>query len=211
VVISHPQPIGVIWRLAAPAQPRALAPTVPTRFGWVRPEEAAALAQAAGGAAASQVAPRLAAGRRCCAAWVSGQPAAWGWVSYETEHVGELGLQLHLRAGEAYIWDCATVPEYRRRGLYAALLAHMARALLAEGVQTIWIGADYNNAPSQAGIGSAGFSAVAEIAAAPPPAGQRRQLAQLVARPGVSPQVLADAGRVYFDGHAAVWLFEAGA
>ena len=85
----------------------------------------------------------------------------------------------------------------------------MAQALLTEGVAAIWIGADYNNAPSQAGIGGAGFSAVADLVAAPPRAGEGRRRAWLVARPGISQRVLADARRVYLGEREEVWLFAA--
>jgi len=205
------QPFGVVWRLAAPARPTAPAVMPWASFGWLNAAQVEALARAVPGAAAPQLAQRLAAGRRCCLARAEGQLAAWGWVSYETEQVGELNLQLRLLPDEAYIWDCATAPAFRRRGLYTAVLIHMAQALLAEGVQTIWIGADYNNAPSQAGIRGAGFTAVADVIVEAPRPGERRQRGRLAARPGVSPQVLADAERVYFDGQEAVWLFEAGA
>jgi len=205
------QPFRVVWRLASPAPPTAPAAMPWASFGWLTAAQVEALARAVPGATAPQLAQRLAVGRRCCLARAEGQLAAWGWVSYETEQVGELNLQLSLLPGEAYIWDCATAPAFRRRGLYTAVLIHMAQALLAEGVQTIWIGADYNNAPSQAGIRGAGFTAVADVIVEAPRPGERRQRGRLAARPGVSPQVLADAERVYFDGQEAVWLFEAGA
>ena len=206
---SGPEPLGVVWRMALPALPRANASAPLARFGWITAEQAGELARAIGGAALPTVGPRLADGRRCCAAWADGQLAAWGWVSYGTEHVGELGLEVRLRPDEAYIWDCATGPAFRRRGLYTALLVHMAQALSAEGVNMLWIGADYNNAPSQAGIGGAGFSAVADLVAAPPSAGERRRRAWLVARPGIGPELLADARRVFLNNSEEVWLFEA--
>ena len=204
-----PEPLGVVWRLARPALARANAPAPLSRFGWIESEQAGELARAIGGAALPVVASRLAAGRRCCAAWADGQLAAWGWVSFGTEHVGELGLQVRLRPDEAYIWDCATGPTFRRRGLYTALLAHMAHALLDEGMAVIWIGADYNNAPSQAGIRGAGFSAVADLVAAAPRAGEHRRRTWMVARPGIGPDLLADARRVYLDAREEVWLFDA--
>ena len=79
----------MIWSLAAPALPRASAPGLLARFGWVAAENAAELAGAIGVDGPAQVGARLAAGRRCCAAWTDGQLAAWGWVSYGAEQVGE--------------------------------------------------------------------------------------------------------------------------
>ena len=57
---------------------------------------------------------RLASGKRCYVAQVEGALAAYGWVSWHEEEIGEIGLRLHLMPGEAYIWDCATAPAYRR-------------------------------------------------------------------------------------------------
>jgi hypothetical protein len=201
-----PQPVGVIWRLAQPDRPRVPALTLSTRFGWLAAEDAAELAQISG-TDVSPLAARLASGRRCWAAWASGQIASWGWVSADTEQVGGLGLVVRLGLGEAYIWDCATAPPFRRQGLYAGVLAHMALALLAEGVHTLWIGADFTNTPSQAGIFNAGFSPVADLVAAPPNPGERRRRGWLLARPGIGPDLLADARRVYLGDQAEAWLF----
>ena len=121
--------------------------------------------------------------------------------------MGELGLLLRLLPREAYIWDCATRPIFQRQGLYAALLGHMAQSLRADGAQTIWIGADINNHPSQAGIARAGFTAVADLVAAPPAPGERRQQAWLRGRPDTGPTLLAEARRVYLGDREDVWLF----
>ena len=51
--------------------------------------------------------------------------AAYGWVSFGEEFVGELGLHLKLLPGEAYIWDCVTVPAFRQKHLYSALLGYI--------------------------------------------------------------------------------------
>ncbi len=151
---------------------------------------------------------RLDAGRRCYAAWTEGSLAAYGWVSFGEEEVSELGLRLRLLPDEAYIWDCVTLPAYQRRGLYAALLGYILQTLRSEGVGGIWIGADFDNGPSQAGIGRAGFTAVADLVAAPPRPGERRRRAWLVARPGISAERLAEGRRAYLGDREEVWLFE---
>jgi GNAT superfamily N-acetyltransferase len=204
---ASPQPVGVVWHLATTDAPAAPAAPLPARFGRVRPEALAELAQAMGqdGPALER---RFEAGRRCYAAWTGGQLAAYGWVSFGEEHVGELGMHLRLMPNEAYIWDCLTLAAYRRRRLYTALLGHMAEALRVEGVQAIWIGADFDNRPSQAGIARAGFTAVADLVAAPPNPGEQRRRAWLQARPGISQTLLAEARRAYMGGSDEVWLFD---
>ncbi len=207
---ASPRPVGVIWHMALPDLPAAPAPTLPATFGRVGPETERELAQAMGHDDPARVQQRFKAGRRSYAAWTQGQLAAYGWLSFGEEHVGELGLRLRLLPDEAYIWDCVTLPAYQRRGLYAALLGHMAQALRAEGVQALWIGADYDNWPSQAGIARAGFTAVADLVLAPPQPGELGRRAWLQARPGIGPGLLAQARRAYLGDQEEVWLFRAG-
>src|SRR5262249_30824620 len=97
------------------------------------------------------------AGSRCFAARVEGTIAAYGWVSWGTERIGELERSLRLQPDEAYIWDCATLPPYRRRGLYTALLRYTATSLRDQGVRRVWIGASLGNRPSIQGFAAAGF------------------------------------------------------
>ena len=204
---ASPQPIGVVWYMNLLEQPVRPAATLAARFGQVGLEAVADLARAMGGDDPGLVQRRLDAGRRCYAAWTQGSLAAYGWVSFTEEEVGELGLRLRLLPGEAYIWDCATLPDYRRRGLYSALLSHIILTLRSEGLRGLWIGADATNAPSLAGIAQAGFTTVADLVAAPAQPGERRRRAWLEARPGVSQERLAEARRAYLDDRADVWLF----
>ena len=85
---------------------------------------------------------RFETGRHCYTAWVAGVLAAYGWVSFEEEFIGELGLRLKLLPGEAYIWDCVTLPAYRQNHLYSALLGYMLDELRAGPLCRVWIGAD---------------------------------------------------------------------
>jgi len=203
-----PERIGTIWhmRLAEAALP--VEPGMPTTFDQPGLESAAELASAMGLADLSAVRQRLASGRRCYALRAGGSLATYGWVSFDGEDVGGLGLHLQLLPGEAYIWDCATQPEFRGRGLYPALLGRIVAALAAEGLRGAWIGADYHNRPSHAGINRAGFTPLADLVAAPADAGERRRLGWLVARPGIGPQQLAEAERVYLGGSRQAWLFD---
>ena len=106
---------------------------------------------------------RLQSGRRCFSLQAGGQIAAYGWVTRGAECVGELEREFHLHDGEAYIWDCGTVPAWRRQGCYSALLSHSIHQLRGEGIQRIWIGASRLNQPSVQGIASAGFRPVVDI------------------------------------------------
>src|SRR5260370_38645437 len=87
---------------------------------------------------------------------IEGILVSYGWVTFDEEDIGELGLSIRLKAGEAYIWNCATLPAYRGQRLYPALLAHMVGELHRQGLHRVWIGTDTDNLPSQSGMALAG-------------------------------------------------------
>jgi ribosomal protein S18 acetylase RimI-like enzyme len=194
---------GTIWVRQLDWPTPAVAPLVPATLARLGPESAGRLAAVMGLADAAGVRQRLDTGRRCYAAWVGDELAAYGWVSLEEEAIGELRLRVRLLPGEAYLWDCATVPAFRRRRLYTALLIHMAGALLAEGLCRVWIGADMENIASQAGIARAGFRPVADLVVARALA---LRLVWVAGRPGVPAALVAEARRVFLGDRDQAWL-----
>ncbi len=158
---------GTLWAVdlagegQAPALVSARAAAV---FGEAHRETAAPLAAAMGLPDPDPVLRRFANGRRCFAAWIEDRIAAYGWVSQATECIGELERKIQLLAGEAYIWDCATLPPYRRQRLYSALLGHVLTQLRGEGVRRVWIGTSLHNQPSLRGFANAGFQPVVTLA-----------------------------------------------
>ena len=110
-----------------------------------------------------QVMRRLARSRRCFAAKVEGNIVAYGWVSTGRECIGEMGRQIHLQADEAYVWDCLTLPAYRRLGLYTALLIYINDTLVEDGYRRIWIGSNLDNRPSIRGFANAGYQPAVAI------------------------------------------------
>jgi ribosomal protein S18 acetylase RimI-like enzyme len=156
---------GALWMMefdretARPARTHIAA----TYAEVVGDEAAGALPAAMGLADASVVADRLALGSRCFVARVGTGIAAYGWVSEVVESIGELERPFHMQPGEAYIWDCATLPKYRRQGLYSSLLYTMATTLRREGTRRVWIGASRANHPSLRGIASVGFQPVIKM------------------------------------------------
>lgn len=160
---NDPRRAGVIWALNLDEPVPVINPLIPATFRRVGPESMPALAEAVGGDASGEILKRFETGRRCYAAWVADNLAAYGWVSFNEEHIGELNLRLTLLPGEAYIWDCATLPSYRQHYLYSALLVHILEELRTEGLCRVWIGADLENVASQRGIACAGFRPVADL------------------------------------------------
>lgn len=155
---------GALWALEpgagipAPCEPRA-----PVAFAELGAAEIHGLAAALGQDDPAPLRGRLAGQRRCFVLRADGQIAAYGWATRGVEQVGELERRFNLREDEAYIWDCGTLPAWRGRRLYSALVSRMARQLAAEGLARIWIGASLQNRPSIGGIANAGFGHVLDL------------------------------------------------
>jgi GNAT superfamily N-acetyltransferase len=92
------------------------------------------------GAEGDRVASRFARGCRCFAALHRGEFASYGWLSAHPEWIGELSLEISPAAGEAYVWNCVTLPAYRRQGRYRVLLEGIVARARSEGLTRLWIG-----------------------------------------------------------------------
>jgi ribosomal protein S18 acetylase RimI-like enzyme len=198
---NEPRGAGTIWMVDLDEPMPAITPLVAAVFRRAGPESAPALAAAMGGAAA-EVQERFETGRSCYTAWVDSQLAAYGWVSFDEEMIGELNLRLRLLPGEAYIWDCATLPAFRQKRLFSALLVYLVNELRAGPLCRAWIGADLDNVASQRGIARAGFHGVADLMIAPVQ-GPRQVWVQ--SWPGVPESLVAEARRVFLGHLDGVW------
>lgn len=199
--VNDPRRAGVIWAVNLDEPMPAVVPLIPVHFSCIGPDSVDALAEAGG--AKDEIVNRFEAGKRCYAAWVGQQVAAYGWVSLDNEFIGEFNLCVHLLPGEAYIWDCLTVPVYRRQGLYSALLIYIRQELQRDGLCRAWIGADLDNSGSQRGIAHAGFHAIADMVLARVLA---MRLVWVQGRDGVHPGAVAEARRAFLDNRDTVWL-----
>ncbi len=197
----HP---GTLWvrNLDWPV-PENASPRVSATFRCIGPTDIERLALAMQLDDPATIKQRLAAGKRCYVAQVEDALAAYGWVSWNEEEIGEIGLRIHLMPGEAYIWDCATAPSYRRLRLYTALLTFIVEQLRAEGLCRVWIGADADNTASQNGMALAGFQPVADLVVTRV-IGMRQFWVR--SRPGVPEHVVDDARRALLGDRDRVWL-----
>ena len=193
---NNVQHIGTFWILELDRPlPPAIVPRVPATFMRIGPEVAGELAQAMGLDDPAIILQRFATGRHCYAARVDGKLAAYGWVTFDEEAIGELGLRFRLKAGEAYIWDCATLPAYRGRLLYPALLSYIVSELRAAGLCRVWIGADMDNIVSQKGMALAGFQPAIDFLVDSSPGISRPRLNR---RPGIPEQLVMDVHHALF-------------
>jgi ribosomal protein S18 acetylase RimI-like enzyme len=200
---NDPRRAGVIWALNLDEPTPVINPLIPATFRRAGPDSVSALVEAMGNHASGEIRKRFETGRRCYAAWIADKLAVYGWVSFNEEHIGELNLRLTLLPGEAYIWDCATLPAYRQNYLYSALLVHILGELRANGLCRVWIGADLDNVASQRGIARAGFRAVADLLIA-------RVLTLrsvwVQGRPDVPESLVAEARRAFLHNRDKVWM-----
>ncbi len=181
------QHVGTFWLLdLTDALPPGVVARVPVTFQRADIPE---LARAMGLSDQAEILRRFAAGKQCYTGKVDGKLATYGWVTFDKEDIGELGVSLHLQPGEAYIWDCATLPAYRGQLLYPALLSYILAELRASGLRRVWIGADADNIPSQRGMVRAGFHPVADVLLAVPSGPHRLWLRGC---PGATEQEIQD-------------------
>jgi hypothetical protein len=200
---GSPQTLGTLWMLNLDAPSlEGPAPRVTASFQRVGPEAAPLLARAMGLEDPAKVLQRFAAGKRCYIGDIEGVLVTYGWVSFDEEWIGELHLHLRLVPGEAYIWNCATLPAYRGLLLYPALLGYIITELRAEGLQRIWIGADADNLPSQKGMVLAGFQPIADMVLDYVLA---LRMTWIRGRPGVPEQLVEDARRALLGERYEAW------
>jgi len=193
---QDPYRAGTIWSLGLDETLPVITPLIPATFCHVDAYDAAELAEVMAGVVLAEIQKRFETGRRCYAARVAGSIVAYGWVSFTDEFIGELNLRLQLLPGEAYIWNCTTLPDFRRRNLYSALLLYIVQELHKEHLSRVWIGADFDNFASQRGFARAGFTYVADLIIA-----RVLTLRQIwaQAQPGVPDSLVADARRVFLN------------
>ncbi|HJS19375.1 MAG TPA: GNAT family N-acetyltransferase [Anaerolineales bacterium] len=200
---NDPRRAGTIWMLDLHEPARQIVPLVAADFRRVSPDLLPALVSMMQPGNALQILKRFENERRCYAAWVGDTLISYGWVSFREESIGELNLRLKLLPGEAYIWDCETLPAWRQRHLYSALLTYILGELRSEGFCRVWIGADLENKISQRGIERAGFHHVADLSV-------ERVLAMrqvwVQGLPGVREDIVAEARRAFLGDRDKVWL-----
>ena len=110
----------------------------------------------------AEIQKRIDQGHRLYLAWLGNQPVAYGWVAMYTAHVGELALPITLPREDFYLWDFATLPAWRGRGIYP----HLLQAILMteqKNAERFWIIAAPENRASSAGIARAGFRSIAHL------------------------------------------------
>lgn len=105
---------------------------------------------------------RLAADNDAFVAFLADEPVAYGWLARRSGGIEELDYSFDLPAGDGYLWDFATLPAWRGRGVYPHLLQAIVRQEPA--VERFWIGYQAHNQASARGIQKAGFRVIGDLA-----------------------------------------------
>lgn len=136
---------------------------IPVKYSEIGRGELDEVITAMGSSTEEAVRQRFKTGTRCFGGWVDGRLGVYGWASHGVEWIGELGREFRIPREDVYVWDCATLPDYRRNRLYSGLLSFMTNRLHLGGARRIWIGSDRNNQPSIGGFRNAGFQPAVEV------------------------------------------------
>ena len=84
----------------------------------------------------------------------------YGWLSEQVEWIGEIRLEIVPADGEAYLWNCVTVPAHRRTGIFTSLLISVAGRLQARGLSRLWIA---SAGGAEKALANAGYTRVLQL------------------------------------------------
>src|SRR5437879_12513680 len=99
------QHVGTLWMLDLTSStfPATCTPLLPATFLRAGSEVADELAPLMEFISSAPVLQRFALGKQCAIARVEGQLVTSGWITFDREEIGSLGLNVHPQLGEAYI------------------------------------------------------------------------------------------------------------
>lgn len=109
----------------------------------------------------AEIARRIERGHKPWLARLRAETVGWGWVATREATIGGLDVTLSLPAADRYLWDFETLPKWRRRGIYSALLQAMVKS--DPDIERYWIGHDRANHASMRGILRAGFERIGAV------------------------------------------------
>jgi GNAT superfamily N-acetyltransferase len=135
-------------------------PLLPSRADVrVAPTHDAVLVADLAGLNPEEIVSRMEQANQAYVAYVRDQPIAYGWSAAKLGAIYELDLVFEIPPGNRYLWDFATLPEWRGCGVYPLLL----QAIFAQeqrAAQRFWIGHTADNHASRHGILKAGFQTI---------------------------------------------------
>ena len=152
---------GYTWWLGDPLP--SLAPLAGLR---VLPTDDAALIAELAQLDQAEVIERIQQANQAYVAYVETEPVAYGWSAAGMGALDELAFDFEIPPGNRYLWDFATLPPWRGRGIYPRLLQAVFTAE-QDAAQRFWIGHTAENNASQQGIVKAGCQLVEALVMVP--------------------------------------------
>lgn len=96
-------------------------------------------------------------GYKCFGFFLNGKVAHVAWVKNVMNGYLNDGFNIFKINNGIWIYDCFTMPEFRRKGVYSSSLVYLQKILQQSGGEGVFIGVDLGNIFSQKGIKRAGF------------------------------------------------------
>jgi GNAT superfamily N-acetyltransferase len=127
------------------------------------PADAEAYARDVGTDSRTTFVGRLGKGTECYLALEGDVIVHASWVTTRAAWVGELGRYFTPSPSSAYVYESFTTPSARGRGIYPAVLEHIAGTLSQSGIDRLWIGVGADNVPSIRAIEKGGFVPAFEV------------------------------------------------
>ncbi len=106
---------------------------------------------------------RFSRGDRCFAVLDKSKILSYFWVRLGERHVPELHWKFNLQAHQAWLYNAVTAKQARGRGLYPSVIRHMAKVMVAEGINELFVDVEQRNCPSIRGVEKAGCKKIAKV------------------------------------------------
>ena len=109
---------------------------------------------------------RLERGDRCYGTRINGALVHYSWVQHLGVHaITSAGVEVEIREGDLWIYNCRTSQTHRGRGIYPRTLEWITANAFQQGARCAWIYAADSNIASQRGIQRASFERVSTLLA----------------------------------------------
>ncbi|WP_151759454.1 GNAT family N-acetyltransferase [Dictyobacter vulcani] len=109
-----------------------------------------------------EVTRRVRTGSQAYIAYLGRDAVAYGWEATHFGEIVEIGLRFMVPDRQRYLWDFATLPNWRGRGIYPRLLQAIMRQHITN-IERFWILYKPDNIISEKGIHKAGFQSILDF------------------------------------------------
>lgn len=127
------------------------------------PKDASIYERDIGTDSAATFSQRLSRGTRCYLALEGDKALHASWVTTTASWVREVGRYFRPPSGHAYVYESFTRADARGRGVYPFALRGICKELAADGIDSLWVAVEDNNAPSLKAVAKAGFETAFEL------------------------------------------------